>query len=191
MMPDVNEDFVSIAKSEGWYSDSLMERIAREGHVNFQEVPEQWRQVFVTANNITADWHMRMQAAFQEFCDSAISKTTNFSHTATVQDVRAIYEMAYEMKCQSPRCHAISRWIFGWIGGSSGCRLRPAHVGLGYQWLDSRAVLVLRHFRPEADVWPIVSARKLPIRLQPRSSRTVRGQRRRPGRLLRRIAGDR
>ena len=50
MMPDVNEDFVAIAKSEGWYSDELMERIAKEGHIHFAEVPEKWQRVFVTAN---------------------------------------------------------------------------------------------------------------------------------------------
>jgi ribonucleoside-diphosphate reductase alpha chain len=100
MMPDVNEDFVAIARKEGWYSVELMERIAREGHVNFPEVPANWQRVFVTANAIPAEWHVRMQAAFQENCDSAISKTTNFSHTATKEDVRAIYEMAYDMKCK-------------------------------------------------------------------------------------------
>ena len=100
MMPDVNEDFVAIAKQEGWYSDALMERIAREGHVHFPEVPERWQRVFVTANEIKAEWHIRMQAAFQLHTDSAISKTTNFAHTATQDDVRAIYELAYEMKCK-------------------------------------------------------------------------------------------
>ncbi|MDB4885162.1 MAG: response regulator SirA [Gemmatimonadetes bacterium] len=100
MMPDVNEDFVAIAKSEGWYSAELMERIAKTGHVNHAEVPAKWQKVFVTANVIAPEWHVRMQAAFQEHCDSAISKTTNFAHTATVEDVRAIYEMAYEMKCK-------------------------------------------------------------------------------------------
>ncbi|HUQ82613.1 MAG TPA: adenosylcobalamin-dependent ribonucleoside-diphosphate reductase, partial [Gemmatimonadaceae bacterium] len=100
MMPDVNEDFVAIARREGWYSDALMERIAREGRVDFPEVPERWQRVFVTANAIAPEWHMRMQAAFQEHCDSAISKTTNFAHTATVADVRAIYELAYDMKCK-------------------------------------------------------------------------------------------
>jgi ribonucleoside-diphosphate reductase alpha chain len=100
MMPDVNEDFVAIAEREGWYSDELMERIAKEGHIHFDEVPARWQRVFVTAHDITPEWHVRMQAAFQENCDSAISKTTNFPHVATPDDVRAIYELAYELKCK-------------------------------------------------------------------------------------------
>ena len=99
-MPDVNEDFVEIAKREGWHSDELMTRIATTGHVKHVEVPEHWQRVFTTANNIAAEWHIRMQAAFQLHCDSAISKTTNFAHTATLEDVRAIYELAYEAKCK-------------------------------------------------------------------------------------------
>ncbi|HEY9445591.1 MAG TPA: vitamin B12-dependent ribonucleotide reductase, partial [Burkholderiales bacterium] len=100
MMPDVNEDFIAIAKKEGWYSDALMERIAKTGSVQHPEVPAKWQDVFATANNISPEWHIRMQAAFQEHCDSAISKTTNFSHKATKEDVRAIYELAYDMKCK-------------------------------------------------------------------------------------------
>jgi ribonucleoside-diphosphate reductase alpha chain len=100
MMPDVNEDFVNIAKAEGWYSDELMERIAKTGSVVHPEVLARWQQVFVTANQIAPEWHIRMQAAFQEHCDSAISKTTNFAHTATIEDVRKIYEMAYDMNCK-------------------------------------------------------------------------------------------
>ncbi|HEY5086961.1 MAG TPA: adenosylcobalamin-dependent ribonucleoside-diphosphate reductase, partial [Gemmatimonadaceae bacterium] len=100
MMPDVNDDFVEVAKREGWYSENLIERIAKEGHIHFEEVPERWRRVFVTAHDITPEWHVRMQAAFQEHCDSAISKTTNFPHAATRDDVRAIYELAYDLKCK-------------------------------------------------------------------------------------------
>jgi ribonucleoside-diphosphate reductase alpha chain len=96
----VNEDFTAIAKREGWYSDELMERIAKEGHIGFPEVPVKWQRVFVTANAIAPEWHIRMQAAFQEHCDSAISKTTNFAHTATEEDVRAIYELAYQSHCK-------------------------------------------------------------------------------------------
>ncbi|MEI8259436.1 MAG: response regulator SirA, partial [Deltaproteobacteria bacterium] len=100
MMPDVNEDFVAIAKSEGWYSTDLMERIAKTGHVNHAEVPAKWQRVFVTANAIAPEWHIKMQAAFQKHCDASISKTINFPHDSTVEDVRKIYLLAYEHRCK-------------------------------------------------------------------------------------------
>ncbi len=100
LMPDVNPDFVRIAKEQGWYSDELMERIASEGHIHFDEVPAEVQSVFVTAHDIPPEWHVRMQAAFQEHVDSAISKTTNFPFEATEADVRAIYELAYELNCK-------------------------------------------------------------------------------------------
>src|SRR5438094_9115023 len=53
LMPDVNEDFVDIAKKEGWYSEELMEKIAKEGHIHFEEVPRQWQRAFVTAHDST------------------------------------------------------------------------------------------------------------------------------------------
>ncbi|MGI9040587.1 MAG: adenosylcobalamin-dependent ribonucleoside-diphosphate reductase, partial [Gemmatimonadales bacterium] len=91
LMPDVNDDFVAIAKREGWYSEDLMRRIAEAGHIEFAEVPDQWRRVFVTANHIRPEWHIRMQAAFQEFNDSAISKTCNFANDASEEYVEEIY----------------------------------------------------------------------------------------------------
>jgi ribonucleoside-diphosphate reductase alpha chain len=100
LMPDVNEDFVAIAKREGWYSEDLMRRIAEAGHIEFAEVPEQWRRVFVTANAIKPEWHIRMQAAFQEFNDSAISKTCNFANDASEEYVEEIYRLAYSLNCK-------------------------------------------------------------------------------------------
>ncbi len=100
MMPDVNEDFVARARAEGWYTPELMERIAEHGHIHFDEVPEEVQQVFRTAHDITPEWHVRMQAAFQAHVDSAISKTTNFAFEANRNDVRKIYEMAFEMGCK-------------------------------------------------------------------------------------------
>lgn len=100
MMPDVNEDFVRIATAQGWYSAALMERVASEGHIHFDEVPEEIQRVFVTSHDIPPEWHVRMQAAFQEHTDSAISKTTNFSNEATEQDVREIYDLAFELGCK-------------------------------------------------------------------------------------------
>ena len=100
LMPDVNEDFVAIAKREEWYSDDLVRRIAREGHIHFDEVPEQWQRVFVTAHDVAPEWHIKMQAAFQEFTDSAISKTCNFHNDATEDYVREIYELAFRLGCK-------------------------------------------------------------------------------------------
>ncbi|HET8621985.1 MAG TPA: vitamin B12-dependent ribonucleotide reductase [Gemmatimonadales bacterium] len=100
LMPDVNEDFVAIAKREGWYSDDLMRRVAETGRIDFPEVPERWQRVFVTANHIKPEWHIRMQAAFQEHNDSAISKTCNFANDASVEYVEEIYRLAYKLGCK-------------------------------------------------------------------------------------------
>lgn len=100
LMPDVNPDFVRRAKEGGWYSEELMQRIADEGHIHFDEVPGDVQGIFVTAHDVPPEQHIRMQAAFQAHCDSAISKTCNFATTATEEDVRKIYEMAYELRCK-------------------------------------------------------------------------------------------
>ena len=100
LMPDVNEDFVAIAKREGWYSEDLMTQIAAAGHIHFDAVPEKWQRVFVTAHDVTPEWHIQMQAAFQEFTDSAISKTCNFANDATEEYVEQIYRYAYQLGCK-------------------------------------------------------------------------------------------
>jgi ribonucleoside-diphosphate reductase alpha chain len=100
LMPDVNEEFVAIAKREGWYSDALMQQIAEAGHIHFDAVPAKWQRVFVTAHDVTPEWHIRMQAAFQDFTDSAISKTCNFPNAATEDDVEQIYRMAFRLNCK-------------------------------------------------------------------------------------------
>jgi ribonucleoside-diphosphate reductase alpha chain len=100
LMPDVNPDFVEQAEAGGWYSDDLMCRIADEGHIHFDEVPAEVQEVFVTAHDVTPEQHIRMQAAFQRNTDSAISKTCNFSESATEEDVRAIFELAHELRCK-------------------------------------------------------------------------------------------
>src|SRR6266705_724289 len=100
IMPDVNEDFVAIAQQEGWYSDALMQQIAEAGHIHFDQVPATRQRVFVTAHDVTPEWHIQMQAAFQEFTDSAISKTCNFSNDATEEYVEKIYRYAYKLGCK-------------------------------------------------------------------------------------------
>lgn len=100
LMPDVNEDFVRVAKDEGWYSDALMQKIAETGSIEFPEVPAKWQAVFTTANHIAPEYHIRMQAAFQEHNDSAISKTCNFANDASVGYVEEIYKLAYALGCK-------------------------------------------------------------------------------------------
>ena len=96
VMREVNYVFKDAAMAEGYYSDDLIDQIVEQGtlaHLE-DEIPVEHRRVFVTAHDISPIWHMRMQAAFQRHCDSSISKTINFPHEATVDDVREIYELA-------------------------------------------------------------------------------------------------
>ncbi len=98
---EVNDYFRQTAKACGFYSEELMDRIAREGTLaHIEDLPADVRRVFVCAHDIAPDWHMKQQAAFQRHCDSSISKTINFPHEATVQQVDDIYRMAFRMQCK-------------------------------------------------------------------------------------------
>lgn len=99
---NANPLFLEIARKEGFYSEDLLEKIeANNGSVQgLAEIPETWQKVFVTTKDISPDWHVRMQAAFQKQVDNAISKTINFPNSATVDDVRNAYMMVYETDCK-------------------------------------------------------------------------------------------
>ena len=99
-MLDINPVFVAQAQREGWYSQELMECIADTGHIHHAEVPLEVQRVWVTAHDITPEWHVRMQAAFQESTDSAISKTINFPYEATPEQVQEAYQLAYALGCK-------------------------------------------------------------------------------------------
>lgn len=95
---EVNPIFEDIAVKRGFYSRELMALIADHGSVQgLEEVPEDVRRAFVTAHDIPPVWHVRMQAAFQKHTDNAVSKTVNFSHDATPDDVREVYDLANEL----------------------------------------------------------------------------------------------
>ncbi len=83
------------------HSPKLMEEVAAKGSIaHLTYIPEDIRNVFVTAMDIEATWHLKMQAAFQKFTDNAVSKTVNLSNTATQDDIWKIYWMAYELGCK-------------------------------------------------------------------------------------------
>ena len=95
---EVNPTFEDVAVKRGFYNRDLMALIAEHGSLaDIDEVPEDVRRVFVTANDIAPVWHVRMQAAFQKHTDNAVSKTVNFSNEATVADVRKVYRLAHEL----------------------------------------------------------------------------------------------
>ncbi len=99
VMPD--PAFEEIAKERGFYSDELMERIAEVGSVaDIDEVPDDLKPLFKTALEISPEWHIKMQAAFQEYVDNAISKTVNFPNEASEDDIKEVYDLAYELKCK-------------------------------------------------------------------------------------------
>ncbi len=98
---EVNPLFERMARERGFWSQELMERIAEAGSVHgFDEVPEDVQRIFVTAHDIKPMDHVSMQAAFQRYTDNAVSKTVNFSHSATKKDVEDVYLMAYRMGCK-------------------------------------------------------------------------------------------
>jgi ribonucleoside-diphosphate reductase alpha chain len=101
ILVEVHPLFERMAKESGVYSDALMEKIAEHGTIQgITEIPAELRRLFVTAHDITPDDHIRMQAVFQKNTDNAVSKTVNFPKTATIEEVRKVYELAYQLDCK-------------------------------------------------------------------------------------------
>ncbi len=100
-LTEVNRCFEAVARREGFYSDDLIQYLAQGGKLSARpEVPDWVKRVFVTAHDITPEWHVRTQAAFQQYTDNAVSKTINFPREATVEDVALAYQLAYAMGCK-------------------------------------------------------------------------------------------
>ena len=90
-----------VLEERGLYSDDLMKRIIEEGTLaHIMEIPEDIRRAFVCSHDISPLYHVKMQAAFQRHTDNAVSKTVNFNHDATRDDVREVYELAYSLGCK-------------------------------------------------------------------------------------------
>ena len=97
-----NPYFEAVARREGFYSPDLMQRVADHGSLHGLDgaVPPWVERLFVTSHDISPQWHVRMQAAFQKHTDNAVSKTINFPRQATREDVADAYTLAYELGCK-------------------------------------------------------------------------------------------
>lgn len=100
-MLEVNPILKAELEKRGLYSDELMRRIAKEGTIShIKELPEDIRRVFVSTHDISPEYHVRMQAAFQKSTDNAVSKTVNFGNEATREDVAKVYSLAFSLGCK-------------------------------------------------------------------------------------------
>jgi len=98
---EVHHDFVRIARERNFYSEQLMEKIARQGSLKgISEIPEDIARIFVTSHMISPEWHVRTQAAFQKHTDNAVSKTVNFPFEASIRDVETVFRMAHTLGCK-------------------------------------------------------------------------------------------
>jgi ribonucleoside-diphosphate reductase alpha chain len=96
ILPEVYRPFFEMARRRGFYSEDLVKRIAAgELLRDIAGIPEDVRRIFVTTFSIAPEWHVRMQAAFQRHTDNAVSKTINLPPSATVEDVRDAFMLAY------------------------------------------------------------------------------------------------
>ncbi len=98
---ETNPLFEQIAREGGFHSDDLLKKVAsRRSLADITEIPDKVKAVFLTATDISPDEHIRMQAAFQQHCDASVSKTINFPASATREDVRKAFELAYRSNCK-------------------------------------------------------------------------------------------
>ncbi len=98
---EVNPFFEKVAREQNFYSEEMMRQVASNGSIqNIDGIPTAIKKVFVTAHDVSPEWHIRMQAAFQKFTDNAVSKTVNLPHDATVNDVRKVYDLAHKLSCK-------------------------------------------------------------------------------------------
>ncbi|MDT8440991.1 MAG: vitamin B12-dependent ribonucleotide reductase [Desulfuromonadales bacterium] len=101
ILVEVHPLFEKIARERGFYSKELMQKIAEHGTIQgMDEIPDDIRDLFLTAHDISPQDHVRMQAAFQKHTDNAVSKTVNFCNSATRADVETVYRLAYQMGCK-------------------------------------------------------------------------------------------
>ncbi|MDO8092578.1 MAG: adenosylcobalamin-dependent ribonucleoside-diphosphate reductase [Candidatus Brocadiales bacterium] len=101
-LPETHPLFEEIAKKKGFYSEALIDEISRNGGTiqGLNTIPDEIKRLFVIARDIPAEWHVKIQSAFQKYVDSAVSKTVNFSRSTSKDDVRRVFLLAYNSGCK-------------------------------------------------------------------------------------------
>ncbi len=100
-LKEVHPEFKRIALEKGFYTPELMEKVKKQGSLKgIKEVPGDVLDIFVTTQDISPYWHVRLQAAFQRHTDNAVSKTINFPRNAEIKDIEEAYFLAYELGCK-------------------------------------------------------------------------------------------
>jgi len=98
---ETNAYFQEVAKKEGFYSSELDIQLSKGKHLReIPGIPERIKCLFVTAHDISPEWHVRMQASFQKYTDNAVSKTVNLPHYASPSDVAKVFLLAYQLGCK-------------------------------------------------------------------------------------------
>ncbi|MBI5287337.1 MAG: hypothetical protein HY878_07105, partial [Deltaproteobacteria bacterium] len=100
-LPELNPLLPEVARAEGFYSDGLMDFVAKGGELTERDdIPDKIKKVFITAYHIPPEGHIKMQAVFQKYTDNAVSKTINLPQKATPEDVKKAYLLAYKLGCK-------------------------------------------------------------------------------------------
>ncbi|MFH2020010.1 MAG: adenosylcobalamin-dependent ribonucleoside-diphosphate reductase [archaeon] len=87
-------------KEKDLYSDEIIRKIIRSGSLADVDVPQEMKDIFITAYDINPEWHIKIQAVFQKSIDNAISKTINFPKSATINEIKETFMMAYDLGCK-------------------------------------------------------------------------------------------
>jgi len=112
--------FLELARERGFYSQMLEEEVKNRGEIgNMDGVPDDVKKIFMTAHEISPEWHVKMQAAFQKHVDNGVSKTINLKNSATEEDVKKAFLLAYETEC-------LGVTVF-----RDGCKNQVLSVGIG------------------------------------------------------------